>query len=115
MTVDAVLALADLYIAAGEHDRCIELLKKSLAGSAHDYMHTKMGEVYTLNGDYSKALACFHAAISTNPHNAAAAAGLERLEKLLRGMEPDGGVEGEEEEEEEEEEDEDAMVEMIAD
>jgi hypothetical protein len=39
----------------------------------------------------------FHAAISANPSSPAAAAGLERLEKLMRGIDPDDeeGVGGE--------------------
>lgn len=40
----------------------------------------------------------FHAAISANPSSALAAAGLERLEKLMRGMDPDMEEMGEEEE-----------------
>ena len=110
LTVDAVLALADMHIAEGEYDKCIELLKRALQGSGHDFLHTKLGEVFCLNEDFSEALACFHTAISMNPGSAPAAAGLERLEKLLRGG--GEGMEGQEEgggEEEEEEEEEDVV------
>lgn len=89
LTVDATLALADLYIQSGEFDRCIELLHQSIEQSSHDFLHTKLGEVYTLTEDYSNALACFHAAISINPSSATATSGLERLEKLMRGVDPD--------------------------
>ncbi len=108
LTVDAVLALADMHIAEGELDSCIELLKRFLQGSGHDFLHTKLGEVYCLNENFSEALACYHTAISMNPGSAAAAAGLERLEKLLRGGGGEGmegqGEEGEEEGEAGEEE-----------
>lgn len=89
LTMDAILALADLYIASGEYDRCIDLLRQSLENSSHDFLHTKLGEVYTLNEEYAEALACFHTAISSNPTSVAAANGLERLEKLMRGVDPD--------------------------
>ena len=89
LTVDATLALADLYIQSGEFDRCTELLRQSIEQSSHDFLHTKLGEVFTLKEDYSNALACFHTAISINPSSTGAASGLERLEKLMRGVDPD--------------------------
>lgn len=96
-----------MHIAEGELDSCIDLLKRFLQGSGHDFLHTKLGEVYCLSENFSEALACYHTAISMNPASAPAAAGLERLERLLRGgggegMEgqgEEGGEEGEEGEE----------------
>lgn len=91
LTIDACCALADLHIAQGEVDACSALLRGSLEHSAHDFLYAKLGECHTLAGDYSVAMEAFHAAISANPSSAAAAAGLERLEKLMRGMDPDLG------------------------
>lgn len=87
--VDAVLALADLYMSSGEYDRCIELLRQSMEHHNYDFLHTKLGDAYTLTEEYSEALAAYHHAISINPNSAAAATGLERLEKLMRGADPD--------------------------
>jgi anaphase-promoting complex subunit 7 len=81
--------LADLYIKSGELGKCTELLRQNLEHHNHDYLHTKLGEVYTLTEAYSEALACFHTAISINPACTAAATGLDRLEKLMRGQDPD--------------------------
>jgi len=89
LSVDAALALADLYIAAGDYDRCIELLRESLKHHNYDFFHTKIAQVYTLNNVYDEALKYYHTAISINPNSSAAAAGLERLEKLMRGVDPD--------------------------
>lgn len=87
---DAILSLADLYMSSGEYDRCIELLGESLKQLSHlDYLHTKLGDVYTLTEDFSDALAAYHHAISINPSSTEAQVGLERLEKLMRGADPD--------------------------
>jgi anaphase-promoting complex subunit 7 len=69
--------------------RCVELLRDSLEHHNLDTLHTKLAHVYTLNEQYSEALSCFHMAISLNPNSTAANAGLERLEKLMRGIDPD--------------------------
>ncbi|EWM22628.1 anaphase-promoting complex subunit [Nannochloropsis gaditana] len=113
-TVDALLALADLHLGAQEYDKCIHLLSSSLQNSGHDFLHTKLGEAYAISGDFSKALASFNTAVSMNPSSAPATAGLEKLEKLLRGVEPEEDGEGEEVDEEVEAE-EDDMVEGTTD
>ena len=89
LSVDAALALADLYIAAGDYEKCIELLRESLKHHNYDFLHTKIAQVYTHNEQYDEALKFYHTAMSINPNSTHAAAGLERLEKLMRGVDPD--------------------------
>lgn len=92
MTIDACCALADLHLSQGEVEACAVLLRGSLEHAGHhDFLWAKLGECHTLAGDYSAAMEAFHAAISANPSSGAAAEGLERLEKLMRGMDPDLG------------------------
>ena len=101
LCIDAALALVDLYIDLADYGTCIELLQHCLQNHNQDFLHTKLADVFTLNEQYSEALTCYHTAISLNPSSAAAAQGLERLEKLMRGVDPD--LEEEEAEVEEEE------------
>jgi len=123
-----LFALVDLFAAEGHYDTCVKLLKDAIEGRrAHDMADTsstpinshavtwikehedviiaKMAEIHTLNEDYTEALECFHVAISLNPHNVIAIQGLERLEKVMRGIDPDEQMddEGEDDEEHEEE------------
>lgn len=48
-----------------------------------------MAEIYTHSERYTEALECYHVAISMNPQNGLAMQGLERLEKIMRGVDPD--------------------------
>ena len=70
-----------------------------------DVIQAKLAEIYALKECYADALECYHVAISMNPQNGLAIQGLERLEKIMRGVDPD------EEENDEELEDEDAAQE----
>jgi anaphase-promoting complex subunit 7 len=71
----------------------------------HDFVHVKLAEVYTSSRKYSEALSYFHTALryvypqsrtcpdnllaSLSPNCTAALQGLDRLEKLMRGVDPD--------------------------
>ena len=79
----------DLHVANQEYAQSIELLLHSLQSLNHDFLHTKLADVYVLNEQYSDALAYYHAAISLNPQSEAANAGIDRLEKLMHGVDPD--------------------------
>ena len=54
-------------------------------------LHAKLGDVYVIAGEerYPEALASYHAALSLNPASDAALTGLDRLEKLMAGVDPD--------------------------
>ncbi|CAM9599204.1 unnamed protein product [Ectocarpus fasciculatus] len=87
--LDATLALVGLHMEDKEYDTCIDLLLKAVPHHTRDTLHTKLAEVYMLNGKLDDALESFHFAISLNPSCVKASQGLERLEKVMRGMDPD--------------------------
>jgi len=103
-----LFALVDLYATDGEYETAIQLLKDGIesggkvqndnthigSGStwnkAHiDVIYAKMGEVHTRYEDYGDALECYHTAMSLNPHNGLAQKGVENLEKMMNGIDPD--------------------------
>ena len=88
---DAALALADLHAQRGECDAAAELLTRALSENEQDVLHAKLGDVYVIAGEerYPEALASYHAALSLNPASDAALTGLDRLEKLMAGVDPD--------------------------
>jgi len=88
---DAALALADLHAQRGDCDDAAELLTRALSARDRDVLHTKLGDVFVIAGEdrYPEALASYHAALSLNPASDAALTGLDRLEKLMQGVDPD--------------------------
>lgn len=50
---------------------------------------TKLGDVYTLDKQFSEAMTQYHRSLSLNPASSEALRGLDRLEKLMRGEDPD--------------------------
>mmetsp|Transcript_17529 Transcript_17529/g.25941 ORF Transcript_17529/g.25941 Transcript_17529/m.25941 type:complete len:545 (-) Transcript_17529:74-1708(-) len=92
-----LLALVDIHMQDQEYDICVQLLQRGKEGmsEAHamhsnlDMLESRLGEVHTLNENYMEAMTCFHTAISLNPDNTEAQGGLERLEKMIRGLDPD--------------------------
>ena len=72
-----LLALVEILLQERDYETCIELLRKVMDGSTEtqvtsvgrnqDMLQAKLGEIYTLNEDYTAAMACFHTAISINP------------------------------------------------
>lgn len=120
-----LFAIVDLYSSEGEYDVAVRLLQEGIEGggkvndlqsrtasaSSHtvswnkehsDVIQSKLAEIHTHNENYVDALTCYHTAISMNPHNGLAVQGLERLEKIMRGIDPDE-VEGEEDMDDDEE------------
>ena len=107
-----LFALVDIYASEGNFETCVKLLQDGIDGtgatkessrtpstaSSHtntwvkehgDIIQAKLAEIYTLDEKYDSALECYHTAISMNPHNGLAVQGLERLEKIMRGLDPD--------------------------
>lgn len=95
LSVDAVMALVDLHMHQQDYSACISLLQQSLEHHNKDFVHIKLAEVYSASQQYSEALAYYHTALSLSPGNSIALAGLERLEKLMRGIDPGEDDEGE--------------------
>jgi len=92
-----LLALVDMHMQERDYETCVKLLERGKEGlsEAHvmhsnlDMLETRLGEVYTLNESYMEAITCFHSAKSLNPDNLEAQRGLERLEKMVKGLDPD--------------------------
>lgn len=82
-----LLALVDIYQQEGDYDTCVELLLKGRSNTG--MLEARLGEVHTLNENYMEAMTCFHTALSLNPDNLEAQRGMDRLEKVMRGMDPD--------------------------
>jgi anaphase-promoting complex subunit 7 len=77
-------------------------------------LHARLAEVLVLAAKHSEALEHYNTALSLNPNSELAKKGLERLEKIIKGEDPDHEEEEEEEEEEyveQEEEEEEELVE----
>mmetsp|Transcript_33518 Transcript_33518/g.76521 ORF Transcript_33518/g.76521 Transcript_33518/m.76521 type:complete len:634 (+) Transcript_33518:221-2122(+) len=109
-----LFALVDLQAQEGSLASCVELLRNALDGGgksndvtdstvnanhvvtwnmAHkDVIQAKLAEIYTLMESYDSALECYHTAISLNPQNGLASQGLERLEKIMKGLDPDSSM-----------------------
>jgi len=114
-----LFALVDLHASEGNFDTCVKLLRDALEGgktdmsdsappaaTSHtvtwnkehgDVIQSKLAEIHTLSENYTEALECYHVAISMNPQNGLAIQGLERLEKIMRGVDPDEDMDEEEE------------------
>jgi len=107
-----LFALVDLCANEQNYDACVKLLNDAIEGgkgndmsdssspstASHtvtwnkehgDVIQAKLAEIYTHSERYTEALECYHVAISMNPQNGLAMQGLERLEKIMRGVDPD--------------------------
>ena len=101
-----LLALADLYIDEGQYAFCVELLKRgvddigaktlqSSLGFGFSHMqdsqiilHTKLGDAHAQDKQYGDAMACYHIALSMNPNSTETQNSMDRLEKLMSGVDP---------------------------
>ncbi|XP_078446532.1 tetratricopeptide repeat (TPR)-containing protein [Wolffia australiana] len=94
----AALALAELHVADGRNKDAVSLLERYLKDWADDSLHIKLAQVFAATNMQSEALSHYHAALRINPLNEAARKGLERLEKLMKGLDPDAPEEDEDNE-----------------
>ncbi|BBN12265.1 anaphase-promoting complex subunit 7 [Marchantia polymorpha subsp. ruderalis] len=85
----AVLSLADLHGAEGRNDEAIALLQRYLKTWADDSLHTKLAQILAASNKLGESLSHYQTALSINPLNEAAKKGLERLEKQMKGVDPD--------------------------
>lgn len=99
-----LLVLSDVHMELDEWDDAVDILNKGLmvSSSNHsvgiydrckdhplDIIHSKLGDVYTMKENYTDALTSYHTALSMNSSCIEAQKGLERLEKMMRGMNSD--------------------------
>ncbi|CAA7399926.1 unnamed protein product [Spirodela intermedia] len=94
----AALALAELHVVEGRNKDAVSLLERYLKDWADDSLHIKLAQVFAATDVLSEALSHYQAALRINPQNEAARKGLERLEKLMKGLDPDAPEEDEDNE-----------------
>lgn len=92
-----LFALVDLYLRDHDTDAAIEALKCGLEGPnakqsdlfGQDHIINRLGEVYLMSEMFAEAMASFHRALGINPGLIDAQRNLDRLEKMMRGQDPD--------------------------
>eukprot|EP00249_Psilotum_nudum_P016243 c25742_g1_i1 orf=635-1945(+) len=94
----AVLALADLHSIEGRNGEAISFLQRYIKNWADDSLHTKLAQILAATNKLGESLSHYQAALSINPQNETAKKGLERLEKQMKGVDPDALEEDEENE-----------------
>ncbi|KAL8105287.1 anaphase-promoting complex subunit 7 isoform X3 [Apium graveolens] len=92
----AALALAELHVIEGRNGDAVLLLERYLKDWADDSLHVKLAQVFAATNLLEEALTHYQAALRISPQNEAAKKGLERLEKLMKGVDPDAPEEDEE-------------------
>lgn len=94
----AALALAELHVIEGRNGDAVSLLERYLKDWADDSLHVKLAQVFAATNMLQEALSHYQAALRINPQNEAAKKGLDRLEKQMKGVDPDAPEEDEENE-----------------
>ncbi|XVF28370.1 hypothetical protein REPUB_Repub15cG0023700 [Reevesia pubescens] len=94
----AALALAELHVIEGRNGDAVSLLERYLKDWADDSLHVKLAQVFSATNMLQDSLSHYQAALRINPQNDAAKKGLERLEKQMKGVDPDAPEEDEENE-----------------
>ncbi|KAI5650694.1 hypothetical protein M9H77_36699 [Catharanthus roseus] len=92
----AALALAELHVIEGRNGDAVSLLERYLKDWADDSLHVKLAQVFAATNMLQDALLHYQAALRINSQNEAAKKGLERLEKQMKGLDPDAPEEDEE-------------------
>ncbi|PIA44507.1 hypothetical protein AQUCO_01700244v1 [Aquilegia coerulea] len=92
----AALALAELHVVEGRNGDAVTLLERYLKDWADDSLHIKLAQVFGATNMLQEALSQYQSALRINPQNEAAKKGLERLEKQMKGVDPDAPEEDEE-------------------
>nr|GEU67079.1 anaphase-promoting complex subunit 7 [Tanacetum cinerariifolium] len=85
----AALALAELHVMEGRNYEAVTLLERYLKDWADDSLHVKLAQVFAATNMMQDSLSHYQSALRINPLNEAAKKGLERLEKLMKGVDPD--------------------------
>ncbi|XWS08630.1 hypothetical protein CRYUN_Cryun40dG0018200 [Craigia yunnanensis] len=94
----AALALVELHVIEGRNGDAVSLLERYLKDWADDSLHVKLAQVFAATDMLQDSLSHYQSALRINPQNEAAKKGLERLEKQMKGVDPDAPEEGEENE-----------------
>ncbi|XP_021290696.1 anaphase-promoting complex subunit 7 [Herrania umbratica] len=94
----AALALAELHVIEGRNGDAVSLLERYLKDWADDSLHVKLAQVFAATNMLQDSFSHYQDALRINPQNEAAKKGLERLEKQMKGVDPDAPEEEEENE-----------------
>lgn len=94
----AALALAELHVVEGRNGDAVSLLERYLKDWADDSLHVKLAQVFAATNMLQEALSHYQAALRIDPQSEAAKKGLERLEKQMKGVDPDAPEEDEDNE-----------------
>ncbi|CAH8265259.1 unnamed protein product [Arabidopsis lyrata] len=92
----AALALAELHLMEGRNGDAVSLLERYLKDWADDSLHVKLAQVFAATNMLQDSLSHYQAALRINPQNEAAKKGLDRLEKQMKGIDPDATDENDE-------------------
>lgn len=85
----AALALSELHVAEGRSKDAISLLERYLKDWADDSLHVTLAQVFAETNLLQESLSHYQAALRINCQNERAKKGLDRLEKLMKGLDPD--------------------------
>jgi len=86
---EAILAIVDIHIANRNLVAAEHILSKHLESNVNDELHTSLAGILVESQKYGEAVEHYHIALSLNERNEEAQTGLERLEKLMKGIDPD--------------------------
>jgi anaphase-promoting complex subunit 7 len=89
MCLQACLLLSDLEVEYGLLDIATKRLKQALVHHKNHIVHCKLADVFSKKRVFADALTHYNNALSLSPQYSPAIAGYERLEKLMRGEDPD--------------------------
>lgn len=90
--------MAELHVIEGRNGDAVSLLERYLKDWADDCLHVKLAQVFSATNMLEDALTHYQAALRINSQNEAAKKGLDRLEKQMKGVDPDAPDEDEENE-----------------
>lgn len=87
--VAATMALADVMVSDGECRSAIDRLRPLAEHRAREDVLTKLAHVLVLDKQYVEAMNALHRAQALNPASREVGRALDRVERLLRGEDPD--------------------------
>lgn len=93
-----LFCLIEIHHHDKEYEACLQLLQDALAVSSTSTNHSniatadeilrKMGDIYALKEEYNEAIGAYNRSLAINPTSRAAMDALDRLEKLMKGIDP---------------------------
>jgi len=85
-SIDAIAGITELLVVEKKFTEAVAILERQLEYGRHnDLLHTRLAEIYHLEGSHGKALEHYHAALSVNPNLEVAKDGLALLSKEVLG------------------------------